>query len=71
MTKGTIRRLIADRGYGFIQTEEKGDLFFHLSDLQGVAFESLTEGQQVEFEIMPTSKRAKGSQCKARQLRAW
>jgi CspA family cold shock protein len=56
VTKGTIRHLIRDRGYGFIQTEEWPDLFFHTNDLQGVAFESLTEGQQLEFEIMPTSK---------------
>mgnify|MGYP001143363631 CR=1 FL=1 len=56
MSKGTIRRLIADRGYGFIQTVEKGNIFFHATDLQGVAFGSLTEGQQVEFEIMTTSR---------------
>jgi CspA family cold shock protein len=56
MSKGTIKRLITDRGYGFIQTEEKGDIFFHFTDLQGVSFNSLTEGQQVEFEIMTTSR---------------
>ena len=55
MTKGTIRRLVTDRGYGFIQTEE-GDLFFHRNDLIGVAYETLTEGQQVEFEVTPTSR---------------
>jgi len=53
VTKGTIRHLIRDRGYGFIQTEE---CEVDANDLQGVAFESLTEGQQLEFEIMPTSK---------------
>jgi CspA family cold shock protein len=56
MSKGTIKRLITDRGYGFIQTEEKEDIFFHITDLQGVAFDSLTEGQQVEFEITTTSR---------------
>jgi CspA family cold shock protein len=56
MSKGTIKRLITDRGYGFIRTEEKRDIFFHFTDLQGVAFDSLTEGQQVEFEIMTTSR---------------
>jgi CspA family cold shock protein len=56
MSKGTIKRLITDRGYGFIRTEEKGDIFFHFTDLQGVAFDSLTEGQQVEFEITTTSR---------------
>jgi len=56
MTKGTITRLIADRGYGFIQTEKKGNFFFHRNDLQGVAYESLREGQQVEFEVIRTPK---------------
>jgi CspA family cold shock protein len=57
MSKGTIKRIITNRGYGFIQTEEKGDIFFHATDLlNGVSFDSLTEGQQVEFEIKPTSR---------------
>jgi len=56
MAKGTIRRLIADRGFGFIKTEEEKDLFFHRNDLQGVAYESLTEGQEVEFEVERTDK---------------
>ena len=49
MTKGTIRRLL-DRGYGFIKTEQEEDLFFHRNDLEGVEFNSLNEGQEVEFE---------------------
>jgi len=38
-----------DRGFGFIKTEE-GDLFFHRNELEGVEFNSLSEGQEVEFE---------------------
>ncbi|MFC1874308.1 cold-shock protein [Chloroflexota bacterium] len=49
MPKGTIRRLL-DRGFGFIKTEDETDLFFHRNDLEGVEFESLREGQEVEFE---------------------
>jgi len=56
MAKGTIRRLITDRGYGFIKTAEGEDLFFHRNDLQGVDYESLTEGQDVEFEVTRTAK---------------
>jgi len=51
MAKGTIRRLITDRGFGFIKTEEEKELFFHRNDLEEVEYSSLTEGQQVEFEI--------------------
>ena len=49
MAKGTVRRLM-DRGYGFIKTEQEEDLFFHRNDLEGVEFNSLNEGQEVEFE---------------------
>ena len=51
MAKGTIRRLVTDRGFGFIKTEEETDLFFHRNDLEGVEFNSLTEGQEVEFDM--------------------
>ena len=49
MAKGTIRRLM-DRGFGFIKTEDETDLFFHRNDLEGVEFNSLSEGQEVEYE---------------------
>ena len=50
MPNGTIRRLITDRGFGFIQTAEGTDLFFHRNDLQDVEFDTLREGQEVEFD---------------------
>ena len=56
MARGTIGKLISDRGFGFIQTEEGKDLFFHRNDLQGVDYESLTVGQEVEFEVTRTAK---------------
>jgi len=51
MAKGTIKRLIKDRGFGFIKIEQGEDLFFHRSELQGVDYDSLGEGQEVEFEV--------------------
>ena len=51
MPKGKIKRLITDRGFGFIRTEQGGDLFFHRNQLQGVDYDSLSKGQQVEFEV--------------------
>ncbi len=50
MPKGTIRKLIADRGFCFIQAAEGTYLFFHSSAVQGVEFGGLIEGQEVEFE---------------------
>ncbi|MFC1952311.1 cold-shock protein [Chloroflexota bacterium] len=49
MPKGTIRRLM-DRGFGFIKTEDETDIFFHRNALEGVEFNGLSEGQEVEFE---------------------
>ena len=49
MPKGTIRRVM-DRGYGFIKGDGEEDLFFHRNDIEGVEFNSLREGQEVEFE---------------------
>lgn len=51
MARGRIRRLIADRGFGFIHPADGADLFFHRSEVQGVDFASLAEGQEVEFEL--------------------
>ena len=49
MPKGTIKRLM-DRGFGFIKTEDETDIFFHRNNLDGVEFNGLSEGQEVEFE---------------------
>ena len=49
MPQGTIKKLITDKGYGFIQGE-KGELFFHHSAVEGASIETLHEGQAVEYE---------------------
>jgi CspA family cold shock protein len=51
MATGEIKRLAQDRGFGFIRPDgESDDIFFHTSAVQGGGFESLREGQRVEFE---------------------
>lgn len=50
MPGGTIK-LISDRGFGFIRTAEGKDLFFHRKELEGVHYDSLGEGKEVEFEV--------------------
>ena len=50
MNNGKIARL-TDRGFGFISQEgEENDIFFHASELQGVEFNDLKEGDEVTFE---------------------
>jgi cold shock protein len=50
MPQGSIKKLVADRGFGFIKGDQ-GEIFFHHSEVQGVAFEDLHEGQKVEYQI--------------------
>jgi len=51
MATGTIKRLVSDRGFGFIQGHDGVELFFHKSALQAGSFDTLTEGQAVEFDV--------------------
>lgn len=48
MAEGTIKKL-TDKGFGFIDIGSGNDLFFHMSNLEGVQFEQLQEGQRVSF----------------------
>ena len=48
MAEGTIKRL-TDRGFGFIDTGTDKDMFFHSSNVEGVSFDELQEGQLVSY----------------------
>lgn len=48
MAEGTIKK-VTQKGFGFIDTETGVDLFFHSSNLEGVTFEQLYEGQRVSY----------------------
>jgi len=49
MAEGTIKRL-TDRGFGFIDTGSDKDIFFHSSNLEGVSYDELQEGQRVSYD---------------------
>jgi CspA family cold shock protein len=55
--KGTIKKIVSDKGFGFITAEgmEK-DLFFHTNSLVGVSFNELREGDAVSFETEDSPK---------------
>jgi CspA family cold shock protein len=58
MATGSIKS-IRDKGFGFIGRDEgrgSNDLFFHSSAVQGQGFESLREGQRVEFDEEPDER---------------
>ena len=48
MPEGKIKTL-TDKGFGFIATASGKDMFFHSSNLDGVQFEDLRQGQQVTY----------------------
>jgi CspA family cold shock protein len=47
---GTIKRLVSDKGFGFISTPDGSEYFFHNSACAGVHFDDLRENQNVTFE---------------------
>jgi len=49
MAEGTIKKL-TEKGFGFIDTGDGGDMFFHMSNLVDVRFEELHEGQSVSYD---------------------
>lgn len=51
MPQGTIKKLVTAKGFGFIEGDRGGDMFFHCSQVQDGSFESLAEGQMVEYEV--------------------
>lgn len=51
MTAGVVTHLVDKRGYGFISSSIGKDIFFHHSQLQGIAFQSLKQGQGVTYKV--------------------
>lgn len=53
MLKGTVKWFDPIKRYGFIQPEEGGkDVFVHISALERAGISSLSEGQNINFEIV-------------------
>ena len=48
---GTVKWFNAEKGFGFIATEEGNDVFVHFSAIQTEGFKTLEEGQKVNFDL--------------------
>lgn len=68
MAEGTIKRIVRDRGFGFIAQDDGTELFFHRSKVSGDAFDSLQEGQRVSYEKVMDTKRGKDNAEKVTAL---
>ena len=57
---GTIKRLVGDKGFGFIAAGDGKEYFFHQSSCTQTAFDDLREGQAVTFEVGQGTKGPRG-----------
>ena len=51
MATGTVKWFNESKGFGFIASEEGGDVFVHYSSISGDGFKSLVEGDKVSFDV--------------------
>lgn len=53
---GTVKWFNKQKGYGFVEQDEGGDVFVHFSAILGEGFKNLEEGERVEFEVVEGDK---------------
>ncbi len=63
--QGTIKRIVRDKGFGFIRDTDGQEVFFHRSALVGVEMRALSEGQRVEFVLEESPKGPRASSVRA------
>ncbi|MEK6766271.1 MAG: cold-shock protein [Planctomycetota bacterium] len=61
MQNGTVKWFSDSKGFGFITQENGDDVFVHHTAIQSDGFKSLSEGDQVEFEVEQGQKGSKAS----------
>lgn len=66
MAIGTIKKVVAERGFGFIAAEDGKEYFFHRDGLDSsVDFDRLVGGERVEFEIEQSPKGPRASKVRS------
>jgi CspA family cold shock protein len=65
VANGTIKRLVRDRGFGFIRDDGGQEWFFHRTAVESGSFEGLNEGQRVSFDEEPSAKGPRAGHIRA------
>ena len=66
MATGTIKKVVAERGFGFITADDEKDYFFHRNSLESsLDFDRLMGGEKVDFEIEPSPKGPRATRVQA------
>jgi CspA family cold shock protein len=66
MATGTIKKVVADRGFGFISAEDEKEYFFHRSGVDAsLDFDRLNGGERVEFDIEQSPKGPRAANVRA------
>ena len=56
MAEGKVKWFNEKKGFGFIESDEGGDVFVHYSAIQGNGFRTLYEGQRISFDVEQGNK---------------
>ncbi len=57
MATGIVKKVVSDRGFGFITSDDGKDYFFHRSEMQGsLDFDRIVGGERVEFDVQQSPK---------------
>jgi CspA family cold shock protein len=66
MSSGTVKKLVADRGFGFITADDGKDYFFHRGAREGdLDFDQLVGGEKVDFQVEASPKGPRAVQVRS------
>ena len=63
--KGKIKKLVRDRGFGFVRGDDGKEVFFHRSGLGATDYDSLSEGDIVEYVVQEGPRGARAENVRA------